>query len=69
MKALFIFFDALGGIYLNSKAQESSGKYYHFRIINLIALLIIIIWVGLTSPVSITLLGILTIGEINSKNR
>lgn len=58
-----------GGIYLNRNEKEPYHKYYFFRTINLITILIIIIWVGLTSPFSIMLLGLINITEINYKSR
>ncbi len=58
-----------GAIYFSKSGQNQDSKYFNFRIINLISILIIVLWIGLTSPYSVFLLGILTISEIDLRNK
>lgn len=55
-----------GAIYLNKKEKnKNKNNFFSFRTFNLTSILIIILWIGLTSPFSVFLLGILIISEID----
>tara|TARA_A100001035_G_scaffold277328_1_gene273946 strand:- start:375 stop:2063 length:1689 start_codon:yes stop_codon:yes gene_type:complete len=57
-----------GAIYLNKK-EKNKNNFLNFRTFNLTSILIIILWIGLTSPFSVFLLGILIISEIDLKEK
>ncbi len=57
-----------GAIYLDKK-EKNKNYFFSFRTFNLTIILIIILWIGLTSPLSVFLLGILTISEIDLKEK